>query len=1029
MLTELIFFIVLAIDLCNVTHTALEAGSVGDVVNGYASCLHLPTVATSVVTNMSISPTSEAYKPKGHAKKLSLTHVKQKIGLGTVKAIAPEIYSVLKISLRVSVEALEKAPIPGLKAAGTGLLSLLKAIDVIHHQAALLSNGEWNSNSLRFGNQNREAWEDIDRTLNQNGMFISFTTEVTEICPVRDGTPESLPYVPARYKDQRENKQISTCLPNTRVELLRMIDDWVHDRKKPPIFWLSGMAGTGKSTIAKTFAQSLDGKTPQDYLGASFFCSRDEEKLSRDYLIIPNIAYQLAQYDEGFHSGVSATLQVDPNAADLDLENQFQRLILEPLQNTTKKRTLIVIVMDALDECSGKPEEIVALFSSPQLADLPFSIKLFVTGRPEAKIRQALAHSNVKSRIQPLQLHEIEGSIVKGDIMVFLNHHFKLMVDVRPHLPTGWPPETNRAALGDLAGDLFIFAATAIKFIDNPEEDPEDKLSLILTNVHSRGQIDPLYKQVLDFAFDKNGDNDLLQHFQNVMGTIVHLREPLTIRGLRMLLNISSSSVRKVISRLYSVIIIPDTEDEYIRLIHPSFPDYLTDERRCTDRKYFINKARHHTDVACCALRCMLKGLERNICKLEEPLTLNQEILDLPRRLASHIPSHLRYSCFYWGFHVSSVDPTDEILELLHSFCTTKLLAWLEVLILYGQIDIALGCIRLVRKWLSVSNPLSILDAIVTCFFSIKWNPCLSILRGHSDDVRSVSFSPDGSKIISASDDTTMRIWDVTTGTALSTFNDSSSLISSVAFTPDGSKIVSGSHNGALKIWDSKTGIVLSILTGHSDVVNSIEISPDGFYIVSASSDKTARVWGSGRITTFTGHQARVKSAAFSPDQTKVVSGGHDNALRIWDSKSGVELNTLKGHTYWVNSVAFSPDGMKIISGSDDRTVRIWDSITGKTIAKLKGHLYAVLSVAFSLDGAKIVSGGHDNDVRIWDSSTGRILSILDGHSRAVTSFALSPDQSKVVSGSQDRTVRIWDLTSEASLTGLDDHSDWITSA
>jgi hypothetical protein len=483
-----------------------------------------------------------------------------------------------------------------------------------------------------------------------------------------------------------------------------MINDWVHDREKPPIFWLSGMAGTGKSTIAKTFAQSLDGVKPNDYLGASFFCSRDDDQLSNDHLIIPNIAYQLAQYDEGFYSGVSKSLQEDPNLADLDIENQFQKLILEPLQNTSMERSLIVIVMDAIDECTGIPEEIVALFASLHFATLPFSVKLFVTGRPEAKIRESLARSSVKGQLQPLQLHEIERSIVRTDIGVYLDHHFKLLIDVRSDLPTNWPAEADVRSLGDLAGDLFIFAATAIKFISNPKEDPMDKLRIILNTVHSHGKIDQLYKQVLDSAFRTEDDSSLVKNFQDVMGTVVYLREPLTIRGLRMLLDAPNNSVKRVMTRLYSVVVVAESEDEYIRMIHPSFPDYLTDRLRCTDEQYFIDKSRHHANIARLALKCMLKGLKRNICDLEDPLIPNTEIIDLADRLLSHVPSHLRYSCFHWSSHLCSVNPTGDLVELLHSFTTTKLLAWLEVLVLYGQVEVALSSIRPVRKWLSVSD-------------------------------------------------------------------------------------------------------------------------------------------------------------------------------------------------------------------------------------------------------------------------------------------------------------------------------------
>ncbi|PVF91579.1 hypothetical protein CPB86DRAFT_303630 [Serendipita vermifera] len=836
---------------------------------------------------MSGSMSSKKPKRKEITKKFSISHMKQKIGFGTVKSMAPEAYGALKISLKVSVEALEKVPVPGLKAAGAGLLALLKAIDdtnanqeqmrrlgaqidrlleyIIKPLLSQAETGDKIPDDLKGRVENlsrnlesifeegqkimsRNAFsrfllhEDIreqisflinrmsealdsflvmgiiqiDRVVNNidseaRSIGLGMETVAKKLKHIdrkmdrniRDGTPKTLPHAPARYKDQRENKQISTCLPNTRVDLLQMIDEWVHDRKKPPIFWLSGMAGTGKSTIAKTLSQSLDKPKPEDYLGASFFCSRDDDELSRDHLIIPNIAYQLAQYDEGIYSGVTKSLQADPDLADLDIENQFQKLVLEPLQNTLTRRTLIVIVMDALDECSGKPEEIVALFASPQLATLPFSVKLFVTGRPEARIRQALAQSHVKSQLQPLQLHEIEHSIVRSDIGLYLNHHFKLVAEVRSHLSRNWPSEADVQALGDLAGDLFIFAATAMKFINNPEEDPKDKLNLILTNVHSSGQIDPLYHQVLGSAFPPNQSDDI-KSFQKVMGSVLCLREPLTIQGLQMLLGISSSSVRKVLTRLYSVVITPDTDDEYIRLIHPSFPDYLADAWRCSERKYLIKKSINHANLARCALKCMIKELKRNICKLEDPLIPNEEIGDLSYHLSSYISSQLRYSCFHWASHLHSDDQSKDLLELLHSFATTKLLAWLEVLVLYGRIDIALDSIRLVQSWLfgcshKSSNTIELMEnmerfikqfikAIGTCSGNIyasalpftpdcllsevynherinsgrivnhnmlQWRPCLSIMRGHVKEVCCVTFSPDGSKIVSGSYDQT----------------------------------------------------------------------------------------------------------------------------------------------------------------------------------------------------------------------------------------------------------------------------------
>ncbi|PVG00496.1 YVTN repeat-like/Quino protein amine dehydrogenase [Serendipita vermifera] len=1010
-----------------------------------------------------------------------------------------------------------------------GIIQLDRAVNSIDKETKELGTG--------IGNVNKKLTE-IDRTLLQN---------------VRDGTPETLPYVPARYKDQRDNKQISICLPNTRVELLRLIDDWTHDRNKPPIFWLSGMAGTGKSTIAKTFAQSLDKPSPKDYLGASFFCSRDDEKLSRDHLIIPNLAYQLAQYDAGIHAGVTKSLKEDRNVVDLDIENQFQKLILEPLRSATTQRRLVVIVMDALDECSGKPEEIVALFSTPQMASLPFSVKLFVTGRPEAKIRQALARSNVKSQIQPLQLHEIEHSIVRGDIGIYLDHHFELMVEVHTHLSSGWPSKTDVEALGDLAGDLFIFAATAIKFLNNPEEDPEDKLTLILTNVHSRGQIDSLYKQVLDSAFDAGRDKSLLKDFRDVMGAIVCLKEPLTLRGLQTLLDLPRSSVRKVVTRLYSVVVTPDTDDENIRLIHPSFPDYLTDQRRCTEKQYFLDEPVLNAGIAGRALKCMLKELRRNICNLEDPMILNEDITDLPHRLSCHIPPHLRYACFHWASHLYSVKPTKNLLELLHSFAVTKLLAWLEVLILYGRLDLALSSIKLVSMWLSEHslrslNTVELLEqmyrfieqfkkSISICAGNIyasalpftpscllldvyshekassariftpirlEWSPCLSMMKGHMGSVCSIALSPDGSKIVSGSSDKTVRIWDSTTSEAVATLKGHLSSITSmdfssdglhivsgsedntasiwdaasgkfivtvevhspitsvkfspdewclvcghqigmslwnwrtgteithfgldigyttsVSFSPDGRRVVSGHRDQPIRFWDAITGRFLGAVDGDLGSVRSVVFSPDGKAIASGGSDGTVRIWDSGKVIVLRGHSDEVVSVAFSPDGSKIISGSLDKAVCIWNFTTSLVPTRFEGHSGGVNSVAFSPDGRIIFSGSMDGVIRTWDSANCGTPAIVSGHSTRDIPLAFSPDGTKVVSC-KDRTLQIWDSTTGGTFTTLPGHLGNVTCVAFSPDSSSIVSGSQDNTTRVWDARSRKMIATFKRHT------
>ena len=322
---------------------------------------------------------------------------------------------------------------------------------------------------------------------------------------------------------------------------------------------------------------------------------------------------------------------------------------------------------------------------------------------------------------------------------------------------------------------------------------------------------------------------------------------------------------------------------------------------------------------------------------------------------------------------------------------------------------------------------------------------CLKTLEGHSEEVNSVAYSPDGTKIISSSEGSTINIWDANTGECLknlkrfSDFPDITKIFSgsrdeighsgevnSVAFSPDGTKIISGSTDKTIKIWDANTGHCLKTLEGHSSFVESVAFSPDGTKIISGSFDETVKIWDANTgecLKTLKGHSDYVESVAYSPDGTKIISGSWDGTIKIWDANTGECLKTLEGHTDNVESVAYSPDGTKIISGSQDRTIKIWDASTGECLKTLEGH---VNSVAYSPDGTKIISGGSerisgkyirkhikrkDKDfgaIKIWDANTGECLKTLEGHSKDVSSVAFSPDGTKIISGSEDHTIKIW---------------------
>ncbi|MHC4426413.1 MAG: protein kinase domain-containing protein [Planctomycetota bacterium] len=304
-------------------------------------------------------------------------------------------------------------------------------------------------------------------------------------------------------------------------------------------------------------------------------------------------------------------------------------------------------------------------------------------------------------------------------------------------------------------------------------------------------------------------------------------------------------------------------------------------------------------------------------------------------------------------------------------------------------------------------------------------------LRGHKEHVNSVALSPDGKRIISGSNDKTIKVWDAETDTELMTLRGHSNKVWSVAFSPDGKRIVSGSVDKTIKIWDAATGIELMTLRGHGQATHVVAFSPDGKCIVSGSADNTIKVWDAAtgtELMTLRGHNDRVISVAFSPDGKCIVSGSGDRTIKIWDAATGAELMTLRGHDGWIDSIAFSPDGERIVSGSDDRTIKIWDAATGAELMALRGHGNWVGPVAFSPDGKRIISGSGDNTIKVWDAATGVELMTLRGHGDEVSSIAFSPDSKRIVSGSGDETIKVWDAAIRAKAVTLSGHQDRVRS-
>jgi WD40 repeat protein len=351
-------------------------------------------------------------------------------------------------------------------------------------------------------------------------------------------------------------------------------------------------------------------------------------------------------------------------------------------------------------------------------------------------------------------------------------------------------------------------------------------------------------------------------------------------------------------------------------------------------------------------------------------------------------------------------------------------------------------------------------------------SPQIAVIRGHEAGVTCVAVSPDGRRIASGSEDTTVRVFDLATTSKVAILRGHEGRVTGVRWSADGSQVISGSIDRTIRTWDVVHGQELGCLRleGHEDEVTCFDLAPDGERIVTGSVDRTVRLWrrDTGQqiaCLPLLGAEDWVLSVAFSPDGRRIAIGTRGRALWIWkatrnrfqvgDQKMNVLVwdetpdaaLQLTGHESGIWSVALSADGTTIASGSWDDTIRLWWSVAlssanstrtqeevsrlwqgarSKPPITLHGHELAVLSVAFSADGNRLVSGAADDTVRVWDTAAGTQLACLRGHEGWVMGVAFTPDGRRIVSGSGDGTIRVWDAAGGGQLARLQNHDAWV---
>ncbi|KAM5361519.1 hypothetical protein ACJA88_014443 [Fusarium oxysporum] len=519
-------------------------------------------------------------------------------------------------------------------------------------------------------------------------------------------TLSQLPIAHGASFDSKAEQHNPTCLPDTREELLNDIGRWIDDPTSKTVYWLNGMAGTGKSTIARTVARS---RSKRGDLGASFFFKRGEIDRGNLDKLMSTLAHQLALSIPGVAFFIKKALDVNPTIVGKSVKEQFKKLIQGPLSEvaaTPIAPSSVVIVIDALDECDREADIRLLINIFSQAKTLRPHLRVFLTSRPELPIR--LGFSEVQGSYQDLVLHDIPAQVVEHDIIVFLDdefrkirHEFNLTVCDERKLPSDWPGRLTVQSLAQMAVPLFIFAATVCRFIGDRRRSPQTRLQTVLGygKTSHGSQLDQTYAPILRSqltALRKEEREEIIRDFRVIVGSIITLASPLSVTALSRLINVLPEYVDERLDALHSVLSIPLERTLPVRILHLSFRDYLTTE----ESEFRVDDRHTHQTLAKHCLRIMRGGLRENICDLSFPGMRRSTVHS--SQLEERMPSHLQYACMHWTYHQIEGDPESDDHNEVSDFLTTHFLHWLEAISLLGRVKECLDSLRSLARWLEV---------------------------------------------------------------------------------------------------------------------------------------------------------------------------------------------------------------------------------------------------------------------------------------------------------------------------------------
>jgi hypothetical protein len=507
----------------------------------------------------------------------------------------------------------------------------------------------------------------------------------------------------ARFDSQKEDEKAEReCLKDTRVDLLQEIEEWAENSTGECIFWLNGMAGTGKSTISRTVARKFD---ENGQLGASFFFKRGPGDRGNAKMLFTTIAHQLTYSIPEVVPSLEKAIRDGFDPGSQSFEQQFKNFILDPLAAVSTNGRHIIIVLDALDECEQHQHipNILRLLGKANEAK-KVCLRIFLTSRPESQIREEMNNNIPHAQHRDVALDDFLNT--ERDISTYVRHELGEIRRKRVPNDVNWPGEESSQKLVRMAIPLFICAFTLCRFLEDRDQPAKKQLEILETS-RLTGQISKLEQLNIMYTTIFEQLREMLRkEFHTIVGTIVILAEPLSVPALAALLEMDEETISLRLERLRSVVRIPENYQLPVRMFHLSFADFLFDREKKQDTKnwFFVDQSKTHKMMAERCLDLLLRegSLREDCCVLKKPgvtrFQIDRQVID------KHLSHDVRYACRYWVYHIEKSDGLFRDTLAVLVFLQAHLHHWFEALGWMGWISEGVIMINTLRSLFDVSH-------------------------------------------------------------------------------------------------------------------------------------------------------------------------------------------------------------------------------------------------------------------------------------------------------------------------------------